>query len=120
MALNTVPPVTLPPCIILSLTGFQIFAPGGGLNAGAVLPGRRIERSLVHRARRRSRPRVAVLSGRRGERKLRRARRGVVEIRIGAGSWLCRRILLPEGRDANRRAHDTANINFLMSCSLSS
>ena len=33
MALNSVPPVTLPPCSILSFTGFQIFAPGGGLNA---------------------------------------------------------------------------------------
>ena len=32
--LKNVPPVTLPPCIIFSLTGFQIFAPGGGLNAG--------------------------------------------------------------------------------------
>ncbi len=31
--LNTVPPVTLPPAIILSFTGFQIFAPCGGLNA---------------------------------------------------------------------------------------
>ena len=34
MALNSVPPVTLPPCIIFSFTGFQIFAPAGGLNAG--------------------------------------------------------------------------------------
>ena len=34
MAPNSVPPVTLPPCISLSLTGFQTFAPAGGLNAG--------------------------------------------------------------------------------------
>ena len=34
MALNSVPPVTLPPCISLSFTGFQIRAPDGGLNAG--------------------------------------------------------------------------------------
>ena len=33
MALNTVPPVTLPPCIIFSFTGFQIFEPAGALNA---------------------------------------------------------------------------------------
>ena len=32
--LKSVPPVVLPPCIILSLTGFQIFAFGGALNAG--------------------------------------------------------------------------------------
>ena len=34
LAPKNVPPVTLPPCIIFSFTGFQIFAPGGGLNAG--------------------------------------------------------------------------------------
>jgi hypothetical protein len=34
VALKSVPPVTLPPCIIFSFTGFQIFAPAGGLNAG--------------------------------------------------------------------------------------
>src|SRR5215510_11825532 len=34
VALNRVPPVTLPPCIILSFTGFQIFDPSGALNAG--------------------------------------------------------------------------------------
>src|SRR5689334_23220841 len=34
VALNSVPPVTLPPCIILSFTGFQIFDPAGGLKAG--------------------------------------------------------------------------------------
>src|SRR3954471_1803056 len=33
MSLNTVPPVTLPPAISFSFTGFQIFAPCGGLNA---------------------------------------------------------------------------------------
>ena len=33
VALNSVPPVTLPPCINFTLAGFQIFAPGGGLNA---------------------------------------------------------------------------------------
>src|SRR4051794_31478855 len=33
VALNSVPPVTLPPCIIFSFTGFQILAPSGGLNA---------------------------------------------------------------------------------------
>src|SRR2546425_9474111 len=33
VALNTVPPVTLPPCINLSFTGFQILEPCGGLNA---------------------------------------------------------------------------------------
>jgi len=33
VALKTVPPVTLPPCMILSFAGFQIFAPAGGLNA---------------------------------------------------------------------------------------
>src|SRR5438874_7855782 len=32
--LNTVPPVTLPPCIILSFTGFQILASAGGRNCG--------------------------------------------------------------------------------------
>src|SRR5689334_465906 len=31
--LNTVPPVTLPPCIIFNFTGFQIFDPGGASNA---------------------------------------------------------------------------------------
>jgi hypothetical protein len=34
VALNTVPPVTLPPCIIFSLTGFHTCEPVGGLNAG--------------------------------------------------------------------------------------
>ena len=34
MALKNVPPVTLPPCIIFSFTGFQIFAPAGASNAG--------------------------------------------------------------------------------------
>src|SRR5213594_3045657 len=34
VALKSVPPVTLPPCIIFSLTGFQICDPEGGLNAG--------------------------------------------------------------------------------------
>src|SRR5262245_21216486 len=33
VALNSVPPVTLPPSIILSFTGFQTFAPSGRLNA---------------------------------------------------------------------------------------
>ena len=33
VALNSVPPVTLPPCCIFNLTGFQIFDPAGGLNA---------------------------------------------------------------------------------------
>src|SRR3989442_15586219 len=33
VALNTVPPVTLPPCINLSFTGFQILEPCGGVNA---------------------------------------------------------------------------------------
>jgi hypothetical protein len=28
-----VPPVTLPPCIIFSFTGFQTFEPGGASNA---------------------------------------------------------------------------------------
>src|SRR6187402_2054778 len=34
VALNSVPPVTLRPCCIFNLTGFQIFVPGGGSNAG--------------------------------------------------------------------------------------
>src|SRR6476660_5740219 len=34
VALKSVPPVTLPPSIIFTLTGFQTFEPGGGLNAG--------------------------------------------------------------------------------------
>jgi hypothetical protein len=34
VALNTVPPVTFPPCCIFTLTGFHTFDPAGGLNAG--------------------------------------------------------------------------------------
>src|SRR5262245_9488670 len=34
VALKTVPPVTFCPAIIFSFTGFQIFVPGGALNAG--------------------------------------------------------------------------------------
>src|SRR5438105_15605512 len=34
VALNKVPPVTLPPCIILSFTGFQIFEFAGELKFG--------------------------------------------------------------------------------------
>src|SRR5882672_8702229 len=34
LTFHTVPPTSLPPCISFSLAGFQIFAPGGGLNAG--------------------------------------------------------------------------------------
>src|ERR1700761_3138160 len=33
MPLETVPPTSLPPCIILILAGFHILAPGGGVNA---------------------------------------------------------------------------------------
>ena len=34
VALKSVPPVTLPPCVILTFTGFQTCAPAGELNAG--------------------------------------------------------------------------------------
>src|SRR5688572_32569750 len=34
VALNSVPPVTLPPWSIFSFTGFQILAPAGGVKAG--------------------------------------------------------------------------------------
>jgi hypothetical protein len=33
VAPNSVPPVTLPPCINLIFAGFQIFEPAGALNA---------------------------------------------------------------------------------------
>jgi hypothetical protein len=34
VALNSVPPVTFPPCSIFSFTGFQTLVPAGGVNAG--------------------------------------------------------------------------------------
>ena len=117
MALNSVPPVTLPPCIIFSFTGFQIFDAGRRVERRAVLPGRRVERPLIDRARRRDRPRVAVLAGRRRQRELRRAGVGVVGVRIGGGRRLRRalRRLAGERRDRESPQSMPATIRYFTS-----
>ena len=77
------------------------------VEGAAVFPRRRVERSLIHRPRRRGHPRAAILASRGGERERGRAGRRVVGVRIG--SWrrcLRRRCLTGEHDDADNRAQD--------------
>src|SRR3989442_32782 len=99
--LNSVPPVTLPPCIILSLTGFQIFDPAGASKAlpyfhadasngpWFTAPGGATLRALL-----------SLPAGSR-KRKLRRSRGRVIGVRIGVRRWL----LCPVLRQKTKRGY---------------
>jgi hypothetical protein len=66
------------------LAGFQIFEPGGALNAVPILPRRRVERPRIDRAHRRHILCVAIFASGRRKRERQRARVCVVRVWIRA------------------------------------